>query len=284
MSDVIVDCRVVSVQNWDKLVDLQKNYRGGHWAFRGQANSDWELETRLDRALREFGINHSSYVNIERGLLRRFKRQCYHYLTDLPHQDDDLEWLALMQHYGAPTRLLDWTYSFYVAMYFAIENTERDCAVWALNTDWLVEPLDAVIRKHTDTETWLAFHRDRGITKCDTFRQVFLRKEPIALVGAVNPFRLNERLVLQQGVFLCPGDVSKPFQENMVEIARESASDWQLTRIVIQYNRHERNEILLRLHEMNMNSATLFPGLEGFARSLRPMLAYPELLLHDPDD
>src|SRR5438093_2893211 len=44
-----------------------------------------------------------------------------------------LEWLALMQHYGAPTRLLDFTYSFWIALFFAFEEAENDCSVVALD-------------------------------------------------------------------------------------------------------------------------------------------------------
>jgi hypothetical protein len=54
----------------------------------------------------------------------------------VPDLDDTLEWLALMRHHGAPTRLLDWTYSFFVAVYFACEEakTNAPCVVYALDT------------------------------------------------------------------------------------------------------------------------------------------------------
>ena len=53
--------------------------------------------------------------------------------TSLPAVDDDFQWLALMQHYGAPTRLLDFTWSPYVAAFFALERTLGDGVVWAMN-------------------------------------------------------------------------------------------------------------------------------------------------------
>jgi hypothetical protein len=58
-----------------------------------------------------------------------------HFLADTPDQDDWLEWIALMQHYGAPTRFLDWTYSLYVAVFFAVERSDRVCLLIASSVD-----------------------------------------------------------------------------------------------------------------------------------------------------
>lgn len=79
---------------------------------------------------------------VEAGLLRQFKRQCHHHTSQTPEPRDTMEWLALMQHYGAPTRLLDWPYSFYAAVFFAVDGaSERKvgdtCCVWAINADWI---------------------------------------------------------------------------------------------------------------------------------------------------
>ena len=74
--------------------------------------------------------------------MRRFKRECHHHTGQLPKPADTMEWLSLMQHYGAPTRLLDWTYSFYAAVFFAVDGAApasagNTCCVWAVNADWL---------------------------------------------------------------------------------------------------------------------------------------------------
>jgi len=61
-----------------------------------------------------------------------------------------------MQHHGAPTRLLDFTYSFYIAAYFALEESEKDCAIWALNMKWSVEESKAKFKK--GTRAWKFLH------------------------------------------------------------------------------------------------------------------------------
>jgi hypothetical protein len=76
---------------------------------------------------------------MERKMIRQFKRQSHRYLENPPKDDDTIEWLALVQHFGSPTRFQDWTYSFFVALFFAVEAAEKRCPVWAIDMDWLRE-------------------------------------------------------------------------------------------------------------------------------------------------
>ena len=74
------------------------------WIFRGQSE-DWPLNPLIMR----IPVNDVGYEisEAERDTLSSFKRGAHHYLQHLPKDDDALEWLALMQHFGVPTRLLD---------------------------------------------------------------------------------------------------------------------------------------------------------------------------------
>ena len=104
---------------------------------------------------------------------------------------------------------------------------------------------------------------------------------PISFVYPVNPFRLNERLIIQQGVFLCPGDVSIPFEDNLFAVLPPGTASPPFYKLKIKHN--ARSDYLRKLHRMNMNTSTLFPGLDGFARSLNNILAFPEILKSDLD-
>src|ERR1700674_3515893 len=104
----------------------------GTWMFRGQENSDWLLTTSLERVK---GARLSRY-HTEGFIWAEFKKQAHHYLSGHLLPTNSLEWLALMQHHGAPTRLLDWTFSRYVACFFALEDSEEDSAVWAIDYIW----------------------------------------------------------------------------------------------------------------------------------------------------
>lgn len=112
------------------------------WLFRGHKDSKYRLEPSVERAADGKSISWSA---LELMILEEFKSKARTYIrpAELPSSDDTLGWLALMQHYGIPTRLLDFTYSPYVALYFAIRGrskTEGDspAAVWAIDSEALV--------------------------------------------------------------------------------------------------------------------------------------------------
>lgn len=116
----------------------EKHFSRGVFIFRGQADSNWKLEPSFDRIF-EF-LCKKDKVDAMKELLRIFKQESEG--LDVPSDvwNDEIKSLALGQHYGLPTRLLDWTESPYIAPFFAfndavINNRASEyVAVWALNT------------------------------------------------------------------------------------------------------------------------------------------------------
>ena len=76
----------------------------------------------------DFDVLQTS-VGFARVLVHDFRRRAHHYIQSPPSPDEHLEWLALVQHHGGPTRLLDFTKSFYVASFFAVETAHEDACV-----------------------------------------------------------------------------------------------------------------------------------------------------------
>jgi hypothetical protein len=188
------------------------------WIFRGQESRGWRLRSTLERAIVRFGLgtrqfpeprapdyseqedslyreilaqglkghNHQrNAFDIELALLKKFKRQCYLYTSPVPHDENIMEWLALMRHYYAPTRLLDWSYSFFVALFFATENATGNMAVWALDTDWLLNRMRQCFPKQLHL-----FQQDEYVQQ-KTFKELFTADMAKPMVFAVNPYRRN---------------------------------------------------------------------------------------------
>jgi hypothetical protein len=282
---VKVILKIVRVQNWRQAQDIADKMI--LWGFRGQEDSSWELDTTLHRIARVFKYPVENLWHSEYWMLRQFQRRAHHYCKDLPGFEQKLDWLALMQHYGAPTRLLDFSHSFYVAAYFALENASKDSAVWAVN----LEGLRDKIAQHCEVN-----NNNENIDMTNQRHINFVNKHisddnenklSSQLIVHVEPDRLHERLLIQQGVFLFPCDIAKSFQENIASTyntsldAMKKVSEFeyddqnkevlditnqQLIKIILP--KEIRDEAMGHLFKMNITAATLFPGLDGFARSM----------------
>jgi hypothetical protein len=288
----------VTVRTWEKLYDIfcedfPENERS--WLFRGHNDSTEPLRTSLEKdfcnitgtdAKREDLVRKrlqskfkgASIWEIEKGLIRRFKRQYHHFDVRRPDSDDYLEWLSIMRHYGAPIRMLDWSYSFFVAVFFAIENriSEKGAAIWALNKNAIIEKA----KNLKDIGDMLK--EDEDIKKRETWKKCFYCPDsPQLFVFPTNPFRLNERLVIQQGDLLCQGDISRTFEQNLAAVLPNKAT---LRKYTLIFKARERQKALLALHRMNISRATLFPGLDGFSKSLKTLMASPKKLLYSGEE
>jgi hypothetical protein len=121
---------------------------------------------------------------------------------------------------------------------------------------------------------------DPQLRETATFVRVFWAKTVRPFVLPVNPMRLNERLTAQKGVFLCPGDISRPFEDNLAAVLqRAPAGQPKLKKFTIPDRAALRREIRLHLDQMNISDAVLFPGLDGYARSLHHKLVDADLFL-----
>jgi hypothetical protein len=235
--------------------------------FRGLKDKQLPLVTSLDRFSESAGCNVKI---IERYFLQEFQRKYCNYSSIMPARDNQIAWWALMQHYGAPTRLLDWTYSFYVATFFALEDIEDygDAAVWAIKADSLHKYLHSKFPK-----LGKVIEKDRHLEKVKTFSD--FNKNPIVL--KMNPYYLHGRLSVQRGCFLLAGNTTEPFIENLIKFyGSEKQLKKYLFKFVIHNRKRYRKEILGNLYKMNISRATLFPGLDGFAASLKTIF-YTEI-------
>lgn len=258
------------ISNWDELDKVRRRFddyeHKGKWVYRGQESADWKLESTFERA--KTNVGDRKPWEYEAAILREFTRRAHHYIPDLPKSSDVLEWFSLMRHYGAPCRLLDFTYSLYVAAYFALKKAtgeNKTAAIWAINLSWLKEKFGRAFPNENR-------EGDFRFKKPQDFYEHFLDFEnPHDFVAPVNPFRMNQKLTAQQGIFLCPGNIENSFMDNL--ISDSEGMDENIVKIPLSTS--IKSDVIKHLWYMNMNSATLFPDLAGFADYLSDMFYLP---------
>ncbi len=286
------------VNTWKQILNLYaqkygKQKRGKtRWIFRGERVSD-KLQTVLEKKFKLNGIKTKVIkYKYEIDIVREFQRKASLYLQHEPDKDDILEWLALMQHHGASTRLLDWTYSFFNAVYFALAENKKGL-VWSFNAATVDEPKKIEITFediHRYHELVGYFKKKNDILQIrslgdkleDLAIACYLVEKRESMIYAINPFKLNKRLTVQQGLFLITGDIANSFEANLKEYfdkVKMSLKD-NIHRIEINPTTDERKNIMRNLRNMNITNETLFPDLGGFAKSVGECLAYPEVFPH----
>jgi len=237
--------KVVRVKSWADFLSVAAESPYDNWAFRGQRDASLPLFSVLSRYLSTYKIDPRAWMDQEERILRIFKRKAIHFLSHIPHRDDDFQWLALMQDHGAPTRLLDFTWSPYVAAFFALHNATGDAVIWACNP----REIEHVVQL--------------DLEKPGAFRKHFLtNQKPFVWIG--EPHAMNRRLIAQSGTFLAPSVLDQPIDAILTTYPKPKDT---LIKFILPANKI-REKGMRELYKMNITQATLFPDLDGLARSL----------------
>ena len=175
-----------------------------------------------------------------------------------------IEWLALMQHHGAPTRLLDFSKSPFIAAFFAFEEcgykADRHISIWAINANYLKMRAIDLLTEHFPKE----FEAGNKLVNEKLFEKIFFANQ-YSLVFPVEPFRMNRRYSLQQSIFVSTGNSYETFMQQLHFLK----DDIGKAIIKIELPASLQKEVLRDLQRMNLNRASLFPDLDGYAASLR---------------
>jgi hypothetical protein len=254
---------VQRARSWTELIeqlyesawsaDLQR-FRSPY-AFRGLACGTHSLTT----SLAQLAGARADPALLEQALLRNFRK--YAHARASNGVDSIWHWLALAQHHGLPTRLMDWTYSPFVALHFATEDPgtyTHDGLVWCVNFVKAHELLPKQLRRllereHSDA---LTVEMLSGLESLPAFDS--LASEPF--VAFMEPPSLDDRILNQFALF------------SMVSNPALGLDDWierhgdLVRRVVIPAEL--KWEVRDKLDQANINERTLFPGLDGLSRWL----------------
>ena len=212
-------------------------------------------------------IHRSVWAAQESRIIHIFRRKAHLLLQHLPDRGSLFEWVALMQHHGAPTRLLDFTWSPYVAAFFALEQAEAESTVWAICSRKLLrqEQLGIAPVRMEDVPH-IRIEGKPAVTVDPRLKEVFDRvylPGTVPIVAIAEPDIMNQRLIAQQGTFLVPGRLDRPIEQMLADYQE---SDSLCVKLVLEPG--VRDRAMRELLNMNITNATLFPGLDGLARSM----------------
>ncbi|GBC63778.1 FRG domain-containing protein [Desulfonema ishimotonii] len=253
----------VRIRSWSELQEqlFQDSWNPeigrfrSRYAFRGLSDTTYRLETTLTRL-------GGSYAELERHILRNFRKYAHRSVVE---RDSLWHWLSVAQHYGSPTRLLDWTYSPFVAMHFATANIDRfdtDGVIWAVNYLKAHRLLPEHLRLKLEAEGANVFTVEMLSESLPSFQE--LRRPEMLSAGEVvlflEPPSIDDRIVNQFALFSVMSDPTAPLDGWL----RDCPEIWR--KIVIPA--HLKWEIRDKLDQANITERVLFPGLDGLSHWL----------------
>ena len=196
---------------------LSRFRRSNRWLYRGHANPNWILVPRAGRP---------PYSDVDDlALLKAWKRRAIEYVSNAP--DNDWDWLAIAQHHGLATRLLDWSFNPLVAAYFACRHgQDSDANIFCFKPKRYLNP---------DETTPAAYKK----------------------VSVFKPKGVVPRITRQGGVFTAHGQPKLPLEETLTEKDKLE---------VIVIDRVYVKELMFDLNHYGINAAYVFPDLDGLSR------------------
>ena len=253
----------ITVNSWLQLTeevyrdswDAQINRFRSPFVFRGEGGGTHDLSTGLMR----LGGGYEDLHRLEAHMLRNFKKYAH---SDAAAGDSVWNWLALAQHHGLPTRLLDWTYSPFVAMHFATDDLnlyQEDGVIWCVNHREANKFLPKSLRKEAENEGSNVFTVEM-LTRVATTLEQFDKLSRDDFVVYLEPPSLDARIVNQFALFSLMSTPSKSLDQWLIshpELGRKiiipAALKW---------------EVRDKLDQSNITERMLFPGMDGLCRWL----------------
>jgi len=252
------------------VLKKQSENKNALW-FRGCGRSKHKLIPALFRHKKISKI--SDLISLEYQLLTRFKQRSIPFHNK--SFDDDWYTLFFMQHYGIPTRLLDWTENPFIAFYFAVMSAHseiingkfrhvEDASIWLLDpTEW-----NRFSLKNISFDLGILSTNDEPIKSYKPIQSFQGMSDfPVALFGAHN----SARIVSQRGVFMIFGQNIDPMEDLVIRKGFPSSS---LIKIILKKSKlsQMRKDIL----NNGFTESVVFPDLEGLSKEIRRTFGFED--------
>lgn len=223
----------------ESTIDAKKNY-----FYRGQRDPSWKLQTSFHREATAFNYSLLDYLNIIVPEINYYVSAQQNEMINLDNKVELTSFLALLQHHGFPTPLLDWSLSPYIAAYFAFRDLDE------------VSPQSDHVQIYIfDSSEWIS-----------TYEQIYdLRETTKDYVSVIRPAAMNnQRLIAQRGAYTISNvnDLESHLL-NMGSIKQKTFL------YVVDIPITEKPKVMKDLNLMGINEMTLFPGMDGICKTLK---------------
>jgi hypothetical protein len=255
--------RDILIKDWNDLhekifmnsYDAGLNRHRSPYVFRGIPDSDLELRNSLLLLDNKPG-------EMEKHLFRNFKKYAP---SGTVHEDNDWLWLSIAQHHGLPTRLLDWTFSPYIALHFMCEDMEQyhsDGVLWCIDFYETRNFLPHVFKNALESEKAKSFDITLFKSVCPSLKSLDeFRESDGDFVVFYEPPSIDDRIVNQFAIFSLMSDPEK--------LMNDWLNDHEdlYFRLIIPAGL--KWEVRDKLDQSNITERMIYPGLDGLSRWLK---------------
>ncbi len=208
---------------------------------------------------------------LEAQLIGRFKQRC------MPYQSrelrDDWEYVFFMQHFGVPTRLLDWTENPYIGLYFALTSAYQNAGVYKRDAAiWILDPI-AWNRKALEHIGFTGEILSSGDPRLESYKpstdssvvNTIMPSYPVAIYGTHN----SPRIVAQRGVFTISGKSTNSIED--IYITNDFPQD-SLIKVVVPAKYIK--PLLVSMISIGITDSVVFPDLDGLAKETKRFFGF----------
>ncbi len=282
----------IQIKTWSDLLKEFESIKSSNMVYRGQAKINYTLESSLKRELSLFYDHRRKdetieqmFIRLEKKFIDLYKSESHLYLeTNDYREHNELYYLSILQHYGAPTRLLDWSYSPYISTYFAISNDfEEDSILYALDLDYIIklnkDKIEDYNLNSASKRGGQAMERDDFIIKfgkhyADKKADADKNNEPFTeevILDKYEPNKKNIRLARQQGLFLISSKIDIDYEAIISSYGIKEGNSDTKENIALKFviDKNKKLKILRSLQLMNISNEILFPEMEGYCKGLK---------------
>ena len=224
------------IESFIDYLSYIRNHCTREHLFRGINNVSFKLIPKIGRSayVEQFHGSQPEILNqlqdLEEQIMDQFRRMSVPFM-DLRHMSAWDQW-TIGQHYGLPTRFLDWTENPLIAAYFAVENAKVDAAVYIIDRTQFNTSNDIDDPFSADDEILLHV-----------------------------PSYINARIIAQKGAFTVHKNPTIPIDETII-----AGTPCSVVKLIIEQSHHE--EFVDSLNWCGINKSFIYPGLDGLANYL----------------